>query len=200
VFRSGSFRHAAEPTSLSPSAPIVDLDLRGVPEDHQAFHLTYLLDWVHGRLRDRPGPKLVVLDEVHLLLRHPATAEFLDRVVRHIRHLAGGFLLLSQSPDDFLGSAAGRSVLRNLYATGFLRLPEVSEEARLFFGLTGPEAEWLPRARLPREAGYAESLWRIGALHLPLAIVASTPEHTLLTRLLGTAGPASTDSRENGSL
>jgi Helicase HerA, central domain len=200
VFRSGSFRSVAGPTTIAPSAPIVDLDLRGVPDDHQAFHLTYLLDWVHGRLRDRPGPKLVVLDEVHLLLRHRATAEFLDRVVRHVRHLTGGFLLLSQSPDDFLASAAGRSVLRNLYATGFLRLPEVSEEARLFFGLTAPEAEWLPRARLPREAGYSESLWRIGELHLPLAIVASTPEYDLLTRLLGTDGPGSPAADENGPL
>jgi Helicase HerA, central domain len=200
VFRSGSLRSAVGPTTLAPSAAIVDLDLRGVPDDHQPFHLTYLLDWVHGRLRDRPGPKLVVLDEVHLLLRHRATAEFLDRVVRHVRHLTGGFLLLSQSPDDFLASAAGRSVLRNLYATGFLRLPEVSEEARLFFGLTGPEAEWLPRARLPREAGYSESLWRIGELHLPLAVVASTPEYDLLTGLLRTGAPGSTASRENGPL
>jgi hypothetical protein len=200
VFRSGSLRSAVGPTTLAPSAAIVDLDLRGVPDDHQPFHLTYLLDWVHGRLRDRPGPKLVVLDEVHLLLRHRATAEFLDRVVRHVRHLTGGFLLLSQSPDDFLASAAGRSVLRNLYATGFLRLPEVSEEARLFFGLTGPEAEWLPRARLPREAGYSESLWRIGELHLPLAVVASTPEYDLLTGLLRTDAPGSAASRENGPL
>jgi Helicase HerA, central domain len=200
VFRSGSLRTAVGPTSLAPSATIVDLDLRGVPDDHLPFHLTYLLDWVHGRLRDRPGPKLVVLDEVHLLLRHRATAEFLDRVVRHVRHLTGGFLLLSQSPDDFLGSTAGRAVLRNLYATGFLRLPEVSEEARLFFGLTGPEAEWLPRARLPRDAGYSESLWRIGELHLPLAVVASTPEYDLLTGLLRTDQPGSAASRENGSL
>ncbi len=200
VFRSGSFRRVVGPTTLAPTTSLVDLDLRGIPDDHQPFHLTYLLDWVHGRLRDRPGPKLVVLDEVHLLLRHRATAEFLDRVVRHVRHLTGGFLLLSQSPDDFLASAAGRSVLRNLYATGFLRLPEVSDEARQFFGLTGPESEWLPRARLPREAGYSESLWRIGALHLPLAIVASTPEYELLSRLLGTVEPAAPASRENGSL
>jgi Helicase HerA, central domain len=200
VFRSGSLRSAVGSTTLAPSTSVVDLDLRGVPDDHQAFHLTYLLDWVHGRLRDRPGPKLVVLDEVHLLLRHRATAEFLDRVVRHVRHLSGGFLLLSQSPDDFLASAAGRSVLRNLYATGFLRLPEVSEEARLFFGLTGPEAEWLPRARLPREAGYSESLWRIGELHLPLAVVASTPEYDLLTGLLGADEPVPAASRENGPL
>ena len=33
--------------------------------------------------------------------------------------------------------------------------------------LTPAEAAWLPRARLPKEAGYAEGLLRLGAAHLP---------------------------------
>jgi Helicase HerA, central domain len=185
VFRSGSLRGSSGPSTVPPDAAVVDVDLNGVPDDHLAFHLTYLLDWAYGRMRDRPGPKLLVLDEVHLLLRHRATSEFLDRVVRHVRHFEGGILLLSQDPEDFLGPPSGRSVLRNLDATGLLRLPEVSEAARQFFGLTGPEAEWLPKARLPRDAGYSESLWRVGELHLPLAIVAATPEYEFLTGVLG---------------
>jgi len=185
VFRSGSLRSVNGPSTVAPGPGPVSVDFRGVPEDHLAFHLSYLLDWAYGRLRGRPGKKLLLVDEAHLLVRSPATADFLDRVVRHVRHFDAGVLLLSQSPEDFLGSAEGRATLRNLYATAFLRLPEVSEAARDFFGLTGAEAEWLPKARLPREVGYAESLWRIGELHLPLAIVASTPEHEFLTRVLG---------------
>jgi len=200
VFRGGSLRGVDGPTTVATGAAIVDVDLHRVPDDHMPFHLTYLLDWVYGRMRDRPGPKLVVLDEVHLLLRHRATADFLDRVVRHVRHFAGGFLLLSQAPDDFLALPSGRAVLRNLDLVGFLRLPEVSSEAREFFGLTGPEAEWLPRARLPSEAGYSESLWRIGALHLPLAIIASTPEYEFLNaHLAGRTADVPAASR-NGSL
>jgi hypothetical protein len=93
------------------------------------------------------------VDEAHLLARHGPTAEFLDRVVRHVRHFEAGLLLLSQNPDDFLATASGRSTLRNLYATALLHLPEVSSETRTFFGLTGAEAGWLPKARLPRAAG-----------------------------------------------
>ena len=102
-------------------------------------------------------------------------------------------MLLSQSPDDFLTRPAGRSLLRNLYATGFLRLPEVSAEARSFFGITDAEGEWLTRARLPREAGYSESLWRVGELHLPLAVVASTPEFEFLERTLGRSAESTTN-------
>ncbi len=200
VFRSGSLRAVNGASQVLPDSSLVDVDLHGIPDDQLPFHLTYLLDWVYGRIRDRPGPKLVVVDEVHLLLRHRATAEFLDRVVRHVRHFEAGFLLLSQRPDDFLDLPSGRGVLQNLDAVGLLRLPGVSAATREFFGLTGPEAEWLPKARLPREIGYAESLWRIGELHLPLAIVASTPEHTLLAGTLGQGTGAVEPASGNGSL
>ncbi len=185
VFHTGSLRELDGPTSVQLDATPVAIDLSGVPEDQRAFHLVYLLDWAYGRMREKVGPKLLVVDEAHLLVHHPPTAEFLDRVVRHVRHFNAGLLLLTQSPEDFLVLPSGRSTLRNLYATAFLRLPEVSAGARDFFGLTGAEAEWLPKARLPRITGYSESLWRVGELHLPLAIVASTPEYQLLTETLG---------------
>jgi hypothetical protein len=202
VFRSGSLRALDGPTTARPSEMVVSVDLQGVPDDQLPFHLTYVLDWAYGRLADRSGGKLLLVDEAHLLARHATTEEFLDRVVRHVRHFEAGLLVLSQSPDDFLVRPAGRSLLRNLYATAFLRLPEVSAEARAFFGLTGAEAEWLPRARLPKEAGYSESLWRIGELHLPLAIVASTPEYEFLEATLGRprATPAETAAPPKGGL
>ncbi|HTW39990.1 MAG TPA: DUF87 domain-containing protein [Thermoplasmata archaeon] len=184
VFRSGSLRGSNGPTTVPDGPGPISVDFRGVPAEQLAFHLSYVLDWAYGRLRGRAGPKLLIVDEAHLLMRHPSTAEFLDSIVRHVRHFEAGVLLVSQTPEDFLGRAEGRAVLRNLYAVGLLRLPEVSREAREFFGLTSAEGEWLPRARLPAETGYAESLWRIGELHLPLAIVASTPEYEFLTGTL----------------
>jgi len=185
VFRTGSLRELDGPTTLKLDRPVVAIDLAGVPDEQLPFHLAYLLDWTYHRVSSRPGPKLVVLDEAHLLARHAGTAEFLDRTVRHLRHFRAGLLLLSQNPDDFLGSPAGRSLLRNLSATALLRLPEVSDACRAFFGLSGTEAEWLAKARLPADAGYAESLWRVGPWHLPLAIVASTPEFELIGSALG---------------
>ncbi len=186
VFRSGSLRATNGPTTFRPETRTVAVDFSGVPDDQLPFHLAYVLDWVYGRLRRHPGPKLVLLDEAHLLARHEATAEFLDRVVRHMRHFDAGLLLVTQNPDDFLARACGRSLLRNLFATAFFRLPEVSPEARAFFQLGAAEAEWLPKARLPRDAGYSESVWRIGEWHLPLAVVASTPEYEFLNSVLGT--------------
>jgi hypothetical protein len=200
VFRAGSLRGSNGPTTVPDAPGPISVDFRGVPPDHLAFHLSYVLDWAYGRLKSRGGPKLLIVDEAHLLMRHPSTAEFLDRIVRHVRHFEAGVLIVSQTPEDFLGRPEGRAVLRNLYAVGLLRLPEVSREARDFFGLTAAEGEWLPKARLPTEAGYAESLWRVGPLHLPLAIIASTPEYLYLTRTLGGRSEGSGPSPPTGSL
>jgi hypothetical protein len=198
VFRSGSLRFVDGPTTLDPSGSVVGFDFSGIPDEQLAFHLAYVLDWTYGRLRSRPGPKLVIVDEAHLLARQEATSEFFDRLVRHMRHFSAGVMVLTQSPDDLLARASGRSLARNLYATAFLRLAEVSGATRSFFGLGNAEAEWLPRARLPRESGYSESLWRIGEWHLPLAIVASTPELEFLARLFPRPGAGPTEDPDAG--
>ncbi|MCI4357587.1 MAG: DUF87 domain-containing protein [Thermoplasmata archaeon] len=186
VFRTGSLRHLDGPTTVDWARTPLVFDLSGAAEGQLPFYLAFLLDAVYGRLKGSDRPKLVLVDEAHLLARVPATAEFLDRLVRHVRHFHAGLLIASQNPDDFLRTESGRSLLRNLRASFLLRLPEVSEAARRFFSLTESEAEWLPRARLPKEAGYSEGLLRFGPSHLPIAIVASTPEYELLS---GTAGP-----------
>ncbi|HYK94001.1 MAG TPA: DUF87 domain-containing protein [Thermoplasmata archaeon] len=199
VFRSGPLHHLDGPTTVRWADGPVAIDLSRAPDSQLSFHLAYVLDAVLGRLRSRAGPKLVVVDEAHLLARDPATAAFLDRLVRHIRHYEGGMLLLSQNPDDFLQSESGRSLLRNLRATLLLRLPEVSGATREFFQLTSAEAEWLPRARLPREAGYSEGLLRLGPTHLPIACIASTPEFELLRSALGRAPDPGADYRSNST-
>jgi hypothetical protein len=188
VFRSGSLKHMDRPSSARPGSNPTIFDLHRVPESQMGFHLTYVLDGLYHRLRANDAPKLVIVDEAHLLARSAGTAEFLDRLVRHVRHYRTGLLLLSQSPDDFFAHEAGQSLLRNLRATVLLHLSEVSPEARRFFDLTESEAEWLPRARLPKEAGYSEALLRFGPSHLPIALAASTPEFEFLVAALTGAG------------
>lgn len=189
VFRSGSLAYLDGPTTARWDEGSVVVNLAGVSPDHLAFHTTYLLDALVGAMRTRPGPKLLVIDEAHLLTRHPDTAALLDRIVRSVRHFDAGVLLLTQNPDDLLATESGRSLLRNLRASVLLHLSEVSPACRQFFQLTEPEADWLPRARLPREAGYSEGLLRFGPSHLPLAVVASTAEYDLLSGRLGRRDP-----------
>jgi hypothetical protein len=182
VFVSGSLAHLDRDATEPPPSGSLVVDLHEVPAEQRAFQLAVVLDAIYGRVRRNDRPKLVVIDEAHLLARDPRTAEFLDRLVRHVRHYRTGVLVLSQNPDDFLGTEGGRSLVRNLRATLLLHLAEVSDATRRFFALTDAEAGWLPHCRLPREAGYSEGLLRFGPSHLPVAVVASTPEFELLGR------------------
>lgn len=194
VFRLGSLAGLDRPSTVVARSSLTSFDLSAAAEEHRPFHLAYALDWVYGRMRATDGPKLVVVDEAHLLAAHGPTAAFFDRLVRHGRHFGAGLLVLSQNPDDFLTSESGRSLLRNLRATLLLRLPEVSESTRRFFGLTDAESTWLPRARLPREAGYSEGLLRFGPTHLPIALVASTPEYEFLSSGLENASTGAAET------
>jgi hypothetical protein len=105
-------------------------------------------------------------------------------MVRHVRHFRSGLMLLSQNPEDFLRDETGASLLRNLRATLLLHLRSVSATTRTFFDLSAGEAEWLTRARLPSEADYSEGLLRLGPAHVPIAIVASSPELEFLSETL----------------
>ena len=196
VLTHGSLAYLDRPSNVELGANPLVITFRGVPDPQLPFHLAYALEAACGRLRTGGRRRLLILDEAHVLVRHPATAEFLDGLVRHLRHYSAGAMLLTQHPEDFLRSESGRSLLRNLRATLLLRLGEVSEATREFFRLTPAEAEWLSRARLPREAGYSEGLLRIGPAHLPLAVVASSPEHQFLTGAL--RGPGTSSETDSG--
>ncbi len=183
-FLTGSLRHLDAPAPSPGLGNPTVFDLHGVSDSQLPFHLAYVLDGLYRRLRTGDHPKLVLVDEAQLLARSAGTAEFLDGLVRHVRHYRTGLLLMSQSPEDFLAHEAGRSLLTNLRATFLLRLPKVSDAARSFFDLTEAEAEWIPKARLPREHGYSEGLLRFGTAHLPIAVAASTAEYRFLTGAL----------------
>lgn len=188
VFEHGSLAYLDGPTTSGWGRSPVSVDLSAVSDAHRPFHLAYLFDALYGRIRATAGPKLLIVDEAHLLASHPETASYFDRLVRHVRHFQTGVVVLSQTPEDFLSNESGRSLLRNLRATLLLRMPSVSAEAREFFRLTAAESDWLPRARLPKEAGYSEGLLRFGEAHLPIAVVASTPEYEFLRSSLSTSG------------
>jgi len=63
VFRSGSLRSLDGATTARPAEAIVSVDFQGVSDDQLPFHLTYVLDWAYGRLAQRSGRKLLLVDE-----------------------------------------------------------------------------------------------------------------------------------------
>lgn len=177
----GSLRHLNYPTELNLSGRMMGFDLSGLAPSEMPFYLALILDYVYGEIRHRPGPKLLVIDEAHYLAKTPGVAGFLDHMVRHVRHFGGGLELISQNPEDFLGTEQSRSILLNLDSVLLLRLKDGGAPVAPLLGLTPGEVEWLKETTLPGTAGYSEGLFRTGGLHFPVALVSTDEEHRVLT-------------------
>lgn len=178
----GSLQGLDRSTDVDLSSRLLGFDLSAAAPSELPFFLLLILDLVYGEIRRRPGPKLIVVDEAHYLARAPGTAEFLDHLVRHVRHFQAGLELISQNPEDFLSSESGRSVLMNVDSTLLLRLKDGGTSLAEVLELLPDEIAFLQQASLPDRAGFSEAIWRCGTHHLPLAIVSSETENELLGR------------------
>jgi hypothetical protein len=101
-----------------------------------------------------------------------------------------GLVLLADDVSGLTGHDASDPTAQGEYpaqAVLFLRNREGSERLKSGGGwlLTDAEHEWLPRARRPKEAGYAEGLFMFGPWRwkLPVAVVVSTAEYEYLESL-----------------
>lgn len=176
----GSFHHLNYPTEMNLSDRLLGFDLSGITPSEMPFYLILLLDFIHGEMRRREGPKLLVIDEAHYLARTPGVSSYLDYLVRHARHYHGGLELLSQNPEDFLGSEESRSVILNLDSVLLLRLRDGGERVASLLGLSEDEVAWLKKTALPATSGFSEGIFRTGTQHLPVALVSTPEEHELL--------------------
>lgn len=177
----GSLGSLDSPTSIDLSSNLIAFDLSATTASEMPFFLTLILDHVYGEIRRRPGMKLLVVDEAHYMARNEMAAEFLDYLVRHLRHFNAGLELITQNPEDFLGSERTRSILLNLDSVLLLRLKDGGERVGELLGLTLKERDALKSAAMPASSGYAEGIFRTETLHLPLAIIGSEVEHRKLT-------------------
>lgn len=187
----GSLRGLDGATQIDLASPLLGFDLSRVTSEELPFFLTLLLDLVYGEVRRRPGKKLVVLDEAHYLARSPATASFLDYLVRHVRHFEAGLELLSQNPEDFLRGSTGGSVLMNVDSATLLRLRDGGAPVAELLGLTANEVDFVRKAAMPKDRGYSEGIFRSGGLHFPLAVIASDEEDAFLRQAFRSERPRS---------
>jgi len=73
-------------------------------------------------------PRLVCIDEAHVLMRHPESAYFLEQMVRRGRKYGVGCTIITQTPEDFLSSDNpwGRAIFENSSMFVLMRLERKS--------------------------------------------------------------------------
>jgi type IV secretory pathway VirB4 component len=173
---------AANP-DLDDPPPLVVFDLRSVPARARPAVMACVLAWTWDRATTGAvaTPRLLVVDEAHLLLDDPAAADLLAQFARRARKYHLGVDVVTQRLADFLGNPAGQAVLANT-ATKLLLGCEDHDRAAVAagLGLTGAEATLL------RAGHRGRGLLLTPSLRAAVRVVAHPAEHELAS-----AGPRS---------
>jgi hypothetical protein len=171
---------AANP-DLDDPPPLVVFDLRSVPARVRPAVMACVLAWTWHRATSGAvaTPRLLVVDEAHLLLDDPAAADLLAQFARRARKYHLGVDIVTQRLADFLANPAGQAVLANT-ATKLLLGCEDHDRAAIADGLHLSDAE----ADLLRAGRRGHGLLLTPTLHAAVRIVAHPAEHELAS-----AGP-----------
>lgn len=166
---------------LADPPPLVVFDLRAVPARVRPAVMACVLAWAWCETVGASivSPRLVVVDEAHLLLDDPPAAELLAQFARRARKYGVGLEVVTQRLSDFLGHPAGEAVLANA-ATKLLLGCEDHERGAIVtgLGLTEPEADELRPGRRGR------GLLMTPTLRTRIEVVSAEAEH-----VLASAGP-----------
>lgn len=171
---------AANP-DLDDPPPLVVFDLRSVPARARPAVMACVLAWTWHRTTTGPvaTPRLLVVDEAHLLLDDPAAADLLAQFARRARKYHLAVDIVTQRLADFLGNTAGQAVLANT-ATKLLLGCEDHDRAAVAAGLHLSD----PEANLLRAGRRGHGLLLSPTLRAAVRIVSHPAEHELAS-----AGP-----------
>lgn len=86
----------------------------------------------------------IYLDEFHLLLSTPTSADYTEQLWRRSRKWAGCVVCMTQQLEDMLKSAQGRSIINNCSFIQFLaQSPMVQEQLMKLYGITQNERKYI---------------------------------------------------------
>ena len=156
-------------------------DLAGLKE-HKGLQaiLVFLIGFgLSQKMKDKSAKKIVILDEAWEFFNDPVASELVSRLYRTARKFNGMILSVSQSPIDFLKSAASTAILANSYWKVFLRL-DMGHEELAAFGLNPRQIEAV-RSLTMKKRSYSETVVVFGDNSRVLRIQPSSLEYWIAT-------------------
>lgn len=172
------------PTTVAPAGHLVVLSLRElrgqVPEGRKKALSFVARDWVWKRVRFGPArPRVVVVDEAWLLLKHdPAAATLLEDLARSTRKQKCGLVTVTQNVADVAGTSLGEAVLENAGCAVLLGQHAHAVDA-VGDALALSEGEREHIRTCPKGHG----LFISGPERAALEVIASSDEHVLAASL-----------------
>jgi type IV secretory pathway VirB4 component len=134
--------------------------------------LNYIWNLIRGNFKKR----VVMIDEAWILMKNRDSATFLFGLVKRARKYFLGITTITQDVEDFLLSPYGRPILTNSSLQLLLKqAPAMLDTISRTFNLSEGERQLL------LEANVGQGLFFAGQNHVAIQIIASYPEHQLIT-------------------
>jgi len=178
------------PTTTAPAGHLVVFSLRELPDELRTVGTLLVLDAVWRQVTSpEQRRRLVVVDEVWLLMRDAEGARFLLRMAKAARKRWAGLAVATQDAADVLASELGAAIVANSATQVLFRqAPQALDEVVSAFRLSEGEAELIASA--PPGLG----LLAAGSARVSFQVIASDREHVLASTSPGEL----TDIEEDG--
>lgn len=148
-------------------------------QDELAPYATFVsLEWLWTRIKRQPKKRIILIDEAwRLLLGHKESAEYMAMLARTARQFWGGIMVITQQPQDVLGSEHGIAIISNAEIRILLRQDRGNlDELGQLFKLSEEEKSYLA------QCDRGSALLIAGNQHILVSRILAFPhEHPLIT-------------------
>lgn len=140
----------------------------------------FLLKLNSDMMSNKPSePRMIVIDECHIILRNNVNNKLLGSMVRHSRHFATSIVNVSQNTDDFINEKSG-SVAFNSNRIFIFRTRNLRESHRKVLKLEGFSYEPPERLMGGNMHPYSECIVSDGEHCRKIRVISGTDEDLLL--------------------
>jgi len=176
-FTKGSFAgFTNNPTNIDLANRLIIFSMRDLEEELRPIAMYIILNFIWSLIRAKLKKRIVFIDEAWILMKNQDSATFLFGLVKRARKYFLGVTTITQDVEDFLLSPYGRPIITNSSLQLLLKqAPAMMDSIAKTFDLSEGERSLL------LEAGVGQGLFFAGLNHVAIQIVASYPEHQLIT-------------------
>ena len=134
-------------TNVNLKNPCICYNIYQLGDDFKPLAMQVIMDniWVKiCKNRNKGRPTDVVIDELHLMFKNEATADWMFKFWKMLRKFLGHPTGISQDAEDILNNANGRAVLNNTTVCMMLSLKESNRQIlKQELGLTNEELKFI---------------------------------------------------------
>jgi conjugal transfer ATP-binding protein TraC len=176
-FTEGSFAgFTNNPSNVDLHNRLIVFSMRDLEDELRPIAMYIILNFIWSLIRADFHKRIVMIDEAWILMKNRDSATFLFGLVKRARKYFLGITTITQDVEDFLLSPYGRPIITNSTIQLLLKqAPAMMDTLGKTFNLSEGERGLLV------EAGVGQGLFFAGQNHVAIQIVASYPEHQLIT-------------------